>query len=93
MDRIDILMTKDKPGVKMWMHTERADFSECPLSSRTAKEALRARQPSSLHTPSHFSMWPVGPTGNYREMKSFSVFFKEYFYQLNLKSLTFDLEV
>lgn len=44
--------------------TERADFSECPLSSRTAKEALRARQPSSLHTPSHFSVWLVLPRGN-----------------------------
>lgn len=56
-----------KGTVIIQRHTERADFSECPLSSRTAKEALRARQPSSLHTPSHFSVWLVTPRGNCRE--------------------------
>lgn len=64
-----------KGTVIIQWHTERADFSECPLSSRTAKEALRARQPSSLHTPSHFSVWLVTPRGNCREtemeLKSF----------------------
>ena len=53
-------------GVQAPGCTERADFSECPLSSRTAKEALRARQPSSLHTPSHFNVWLVIPRGNCR---------------------------
>lgn len=44
--------------------TERADFNEWPLSSRTAKEVLRAKQPSSLQTPSHFSVWLLAPRGN-----------------------------
>lgn len=47
--------------------TERADFKEWPLSSRTAKEVLRAKQPSSLQTPSHLSVWLVTPTGNCRQ--------------------------
>lgn len=45
-------------------HTDREDLRECPLSSRTAKEAPGARQPSSLHTPSHFRVWLVFNIGN-----------------------------
>lgn len=45
------------------IHTDREDLRECPLSSRTAKEA-GARQPSSLHTPSHFRVWLVFNIGN-----------------------------
>ncbi|TNN40461.1 hypothetical protein EYF80_049361 [Liparis tanakae] len=32
----------------------------------TDTDALRARQPSSRHTPSHFSVWLVLPRGNCR---------------------------
>lgn len=46
--------------------TEREDLRECPLSSRTEKDAVLARQPSSLHTPSHFSVWLVFQIGNYK---------------------------
>ena len=46
------------------------DLRECPLSSLTAKDAVRARQPSSLHTPSHLRVWLVLHTGNwYRKKK------------------------
>lgn len=44
--------------------TEREDFSECPLSFRTAKDAALERQPSSRHTPSHLTVWLVFQTGN-----------------------------
>jgi hypothetical protein len=44
--------------------TEREDFSECPLSFRTAKEAVLERQPSSRHTPSHLTVWLVFHMGN-----------------------------
>lgn len=40
------------------------DLREWPLSSLTAKDAVRARQPSSLHTPSHLRVWLVFHTGN-----------------------------
>lgn len=44
--------------------TESEDLSEWPLSWRTANEAVRARQPNSRHTPSHFSVWLVFSRGN-----------------------------
>lgn len=44
--------------------TERDDFSECPLSFRTAKDAVLERQPSSRHTPSHLTVWLVFQMGN-----------------------------
>lgn len=46
--------------------TESEDFSECPLSLRTAKDAVLERQPSSRHTPSHLTVWLVLHTGNCR---------------------------
>lgn len=45
--------------------TEREDFREWPLSSLTAKDAVRAKQPNSLQTPSHFRVWFVLQIGNY----------------------------
>lgn len=49
--------------------TDTEDLRECPLSSRTEKDAVLARQPSSLHTPSHFSVWLVFQIGNYKRKK------------------------
>lgn len=37
---------------------------EWPLSWRTAKDAVLARQPSSRHTPSHLTVWLVFQMGN-----------------------------
>lgn len=47
--------------------TERDDFSECPLSFRTAKDATLERQPSSRQTPSHLTVWLVFQVGNCKQ--------------------------
>lgn len=47
----------------MTIACERDDFSECPLSFRTANDAVLERQPSSLHTPSHLTVWLVFQMG------------------------------
>lgn len=55
----------EKFHLKLKANTESEDLREWPLSSLTAKEAVRARQPSSRHTPSHFKVWLVFHIGNY----------------------------
>lgn len=65
------------PTHTAWLHqgrhtpskalTERDDFSECPLSFRTAKDAALERQPSSRQTPSHLTVWLVFQVGNCKQ--------------------------
>ena len=54
--------------------TERDDFSECPLSFRTAKDATLERQPSSRQTPSHLTVWLVFQVGNCEQTRKPSAF-------------------
>lgn len=60
---------REKPLEK---RTDREDLREWPLSSRTANEAPGGRQASSLHTPSHFRLWLVVHSGNWREERPHS---------------------
>lgn len=64
-------LRRDTPGPPRTRRglTDRDDFSEWPLSFRTAKDAVRARQPSSRHTPSHLTVWLVLHTGNCKETR------------------------
>lgn len=64
-------LRRDTPGPPRTRRvlTDRDDFSEWPLSFRTAKDAVRARQPSSRHTPSHLTVWLVLHTGNCKDTR------------------------